>query len=187
MHTKQHCRHQWYGLFGNSKYYNYMVSANGVKEKHGNDYSQDYFTDYIANKSIDFLENHFGNDATSSGPIFMMMGTPACHGPNDQAPQYAQTYAGMTAPRIPSWNKAPQKDKNYMMREILPMDEAHINVSDVYFQRRWSVLRSVDDMVERIVHSLDSLGELDNTYFIYTSDVSEPCMICGFITHFSRF
>jgi hypothetical protein len=33
-----------------------------------------------------------------------MMGTPASHGPNDPAPQYEESYAGLKAPRLPSWN-----------------------------------------------------------------------------------
>ena len=48
--------------------------------------------------------------------------------------------------------------------------QAHANVSDVFFQRRWSVLRSVDDMVERIVRQLDAAGALASTYIVYTGD-----------------
>ena len=122
------------------------MSNNGVEEKHGNDYTLDYFTDRLANRTLEFMKN-----ATAQGdvPFFVMVGTPACHGPNDQAPQYNQTYAGRVAPRLPSWNKAPQPDKHWLLRQIIPMDSGHANVSDVYFQRRWSVLRSVDDLVER--------------------------------------
>lgn len=163
---------QWYGLVGNSKYYNYTVSNNGAAEAHGDKYADDYFTDYLANKSLAFLRGHFGGGANpdQGGPVFMMVATPACHGPNDPAPQYEETYAGRTSPRLPSWNKAPQPDKHYMMRQIVPMDETHINVSDVFFQRRWSVLRSVDDMVERLALELQSLGQFDSTTWIYTSD-----------------
>ena len=41
---------------------------------------------------------------------------------------------------------------------------------DIFYQRRWSVLRSVDDMVERLVESMTAAGVWDNTYFVYTSD-----------------
>lgn len=151
---------------GNSKYYNYVVSNNGVAEKHGHDYDKDYFTDRICNKSLEFL----GTAISAKKPFLIMLGTPASHGPNEPAPQYAETYAGRLAPRLPSWNKAPQPDKHALLRKIVPMTERHINVSDVFFQRRWSVLRSVDDLVERLVTALTDAGVFDDTYFIYSSD-----------------
>ena len=165
---------QWFGLKGNSRYYGYVVSNNGRPERHRNDYAADYFTDYIANKSLAFLDDHFDgggkNTAEAAGPVFMMMATPASHSPNDPAPQYMQKYAGRRAPRLPSWNVAPSPDKNGIMQTIVPMDEGHANVSDVYFQRRWSVLHSVDDMVERLHEKLEALGQLENTFFMFSSD-----------------
>ena len=53
--------------------------------------------------------------------------------------------------KVPSWNLAPQPNKHWLLRQIVPMDAVRINVSDIFYQRRWSVLRSVDDMVERLV------------------------------------
>ena len=47
----------WLGLVGNSQYYNYAVSDNGVKVQHGSDYATDYFTDVVANRSYSFLAN----------------------------------------------------------------------------------------------------------------------------------
>eukprot|EP00494_Astrolonche_serrata_P022827 UN23084 len=35
----------WLGLKGNSVYYNYVLSNNGVAEQHGNNYEKDYLTD----------------------------------------------------------------------------------------------------------------------------------------------
>ena len=115
---------QWYGLVGNSKYYDYTVcTTGGGNETHGNDYATDYFTDRLANRTLEFLENV----TTTKTPFFAMVGTPASHGPNDPAPQYSETYAGMRSPRLPSWNLAPNPDKHYLLRHILPMDEQHAN------------------------------------------------------------
>lgn len=157
---------QWLGLVGNSKYWNYSISNNGVEEKHGHDYSVDYYTDLVANQSLAFLKNATDNAL----PFFMMLGTPASHGNNDPAPQYEQSYAGRTAPRSASWNKAPQPDKHWLLRSVQPMDANHINVSDVYYQRRFSVLRSVDDLVVRLMAALEQSQQLDNTYILYSSD-----------------
>jgi len=77
------------------RYYDYTVSNNGVAEKHGNDYALDYFTDRLANRSLEFIRNV--TTAKTRVPFFMMIGTPAPHGPNDPAPQYATAYAGMYA------------------------------------------------------------------------------------------
>lgn len=37
----------WLGLVGNSRYYNYSLSDNGKKVKHGDEYSSDYLTDVL--------------------------------------------------------------------------------------------------------------------------------------------
>jgi arylsulfatase A-like enzyme len=123
---------RWYGLVGNSKYYGYTVcTGNNGSEVHGQDYATDYFTDRIANRTLEFL----ANVTAHKSPFFAMTGTPASHGPNDPAPQYSETYANMKSPRLPSWNVAPNPDKHYLLRHVLPMDEQHANVSDVFFQR----------------------------------------------------
>jgi len=50
------------------------------------------------------------------------------------------------------------------------MDAQHINNSDMTFQDRWRCLQSVDDLVERLVQTLEAKDELDNTYIVYTGD-----------------
>uniref|UniRef100_A0A4W4HAF3 N-acetylglucosamine-6-sulfatase n=1 Tax=Electrophorus electricus TaxID=8005 RepID=A0A4W4HAF3_ELEEL len=63
---------QWHALVGNSKYYNYTLSANGKAEIHGDNYEKDYLTDLIdkhwllrqpvnpmLNSSIDYLDNAY--------------------------------------------------------------------------------------------------------------------------------
>lgn len=41
---------------------------------------------------------------------------------------------------------------------------------DTYFQQRWETLLAVDDLVSDVIQTLEQMGELDNTYVIYTSD-----------------
>ncbi|KAG5845724.1 hypothetical protein ANANG_G00142280 [Anguilla anguilla] len=62
----------WFALERNSKYYNYTLSVNGKAQKHGQNYSEDYLTDVLANRSIDFLQYK-----SNYRPFFMMISTPA--------------------------------------------------------------------------------------------------------------
>ena len=77
----------WYGLVGNSKYYNYSLNVNGVLEDHGDDYEKDYLTDNIGRYAIDFLSNR-----ESERPFLMVLALPASHAPFTPAPQYSNEF-----------------------------------------------------------------------------------------------
>uniref|UniRef100_A0A182WAT6 J domain-containing protein n=1 Tax=Anopheles minimus TaxID=112268 RepID=A0A182WAT6_9DIPT len=44
---------QWFGLHGNSRYHNFTITENGKQAF----YSDEYFTDYLNSKAIDYLQN----------------------------------------------------------------------------------------------------------------------------------
>jgi len=90
----------WQGLVGNSRYYDYTLSVNGVAEVHGHDYAADYLTDLALNRTLAFLEANVGGGA----PLFAMVSTPASHGPDAPAPQYSGSLPDVKAPRSPAYN-----------------------------------------------------------------------------------
>ena len=47
---------KWRALIGNSVYYNYTLSIDGEPEVHGEDFEQDYFTNMVRRKGLDFLK-----------------------------------------------------------------------------------------------------------------------------------
>lgn len=49
---------EWYGLVGNSRYYNYTLSVNGQPEKHGDSYGPDYLTDLLVSTCTSLLYPH---------------------------------------------------------------------------------------------------------------------------------
>ncbi|XP_048474570.1 glucosamine (N-acetyl)-6-sulfatase (Sanfilippo disease IIID), b isoform X1 [Rhincodon typus] len=156
---------QWHGLVGNSKYYNYTLSVNGTAEKHGDSYQNDYLTDLIANRSVEFLQSKKPHD-----PFFMMLSTPACHSPWTIAPRYSKSYNFTKAPRHGSFN-VHGKDKHWLLRQAkTPMKNTSIDFLDSVFRKRWQTLLSVDDLVEKVVKKLEEVKELNNTYIFYTSD-----------------
>lgn len=82
-----------------------------------------------------------------------MIAPPACHSPFTSAPQFAGKFSGRRAPRWPSFNRHPGRDKHWLVRQgpegPLPADIVD-KVDDV-FRQRWRTLLSVDRMVRTLL------------------------------------
>ncbi|RWS10416.1 hypothetical protein B4U79_10786, partial [Dinothrombium tinctorium] len=159
---------EWSALIRNSRFYNYTLNINGKKVKHGDNYYMDYFPDLITNSSLAFLRHskrHFPDK-----PFLMVLGYPSPHGPEDAAPQYQHLFHNVTTHRTASWDYAPNPDKQWLLRHTRQMEQIHIDFTDLLHTKRLQTLQSVDDAVEKLYNELSSLGELNNTYILYTSD-----------------
>ncbi|XP_017848253.1 extracellular sulfatase SULF-1 homolog isoform X2 [Drosophila busckii] len=159
---------EWGGLIMNSKYYNYSINLNGQKIKHGFDFAKDYYPDLIANDSIAFLRS--SKQQNQRKPVLLTMSFPAPHGPEDSAPQYRHLFFNVTTHHTPSYDHAPNPDKQWILRATNRMQPVHKRFTNLLMTKRLQTLQSVDVAVERIFHELKALGELDNTYIVYTSD-----------------
>ncbi|XP_059479591.1 extracellular sulfatase SULF-1 homolog isoform X2 [Neocloeon triangulifer] len=159
---------EWAALIMNSRYYNYSINVNGQRIKHGNDYAKDYYTDLIANDSIAFLKQ--SKQTFSKKPVMLVMSFPAPHGPEDSAPQYSDMFFNVTAHHTPSYNYAPNPDKQWILRVTNKMQPIHKQFTDLLMTKRLQTLQSVDAAVKRVYETLLDLGELENTYIFYTSD-----------------
>ncbi|KAK2175835.1 hypothetical protein NP493_703g00014 [Ridgeia piscesae] len=159
---------EWMGLIRNSRFYNYSVNFNGRKEKHKDDYNNDYLTDLITNNSLTFLER--SKQFFPDRPVAMVLSMPAPHGPEDAAPQYQHKFKNVTTHRTPSWNFAPNPDKQWILQFTGKMEPIQVSFTDLLHRKRLQTLQSVDSAVQRVYDELRRLGELSNTYFIYTSD-----------------
>ncbi|XP_020282354.1 extracellular sulfatase SULF-1 homolog isoform X2 [Pseudomyrmex gracilis] len=159
---------EWGGLIMNSRYYNYSVNMNGKKIKHGFEYSRDYYPDLIANDSVVFLRQSKHNFARK--PVMLVASFPAPHGPEDSAPQFSHLFFNVTTHHTPAYDFAPNPDKQWILQVTQKMQPIHKQFTDLLMTKRLQTLQSVDAAVERIYQELKDLGELDNTYIIYTSD-----------------
>lgn len=152
---------EWHGLIGNSVYYNYTISNNGVPT-----YSTDqYLTDVIRELAVSYIENQ-----TESAPFLMVVAPPAPHQPFTPAPRHQDMYSNITAVRNPNFNVAAE-DKHWLLRmSPSPLPAASLPELDRVYRQRWQTLLAVDEMVADIVDTLETRGLMDNTYVIYTSD-----------------
>lgn len=86
---------QWFGLHGNSRYYNFTVNENGKTAS----YSNQYFTDYLHHKSIEFLSR-----MNNERPFYAMISPPAPHAPFTPAKRHDKLFPNVKAMRTPNFN-----------------------------------------------------------------------------------
>ena len=159
----------WHGLVGNSRYYNATIIDNGVRTAHGDDPIRDYAPDLFFAHTKAFLSDHLANHKDS--PFLAVLATPSCHGPFTPAVKYRGRFANESAPRTPNYNTS-NEDKQWLMRQLSPItDPAGI---DSQHNNRWETLLSVDDYISEVVGMLTAAGQMDNTYFLYSSDHGAP-------------
>ncbi|WP_374565771.1 sulfatase [Ideonella sp.] len=160
---------EWYSPNGGSPYseFDYDLNENGTTVRYGSADS-DYLTDVISDKAVDFIrrsvEQHAGQ------PFFAYVSTYAPHLPATPAPRHADMFPELQAPRTNSFNEADVSDKPTWVREAPLLSESEIATLDEQYRSRRLSLLAVDEMVKRIVDTLQALGQLDNTYVFFTSD-----------------
>ncbi|VVC87976.1 unnamed protein product [Leptidea sinapis] len=102
----------------------------------------DYYPDLIANDSIAFLRASKRRFARK--PVLLVI--------------------------TPTYDFAPNPDKQWILRVTDKMKPIHRQFTDLLMTKRLQTLQSVDMAVDRVYQELKALGELDNTYLVYTSD-----------------
>ncbi|XP_073948236.1 N-acetylglucosamine-6-sulfatase-like [Choristoneura fumiferana] len=151
---------EWHGLVGNSVYYNYTLSNNGVPT-----YSADlYLTDIIRDLGINYLERQ------KEQPFLMVLAPPAPHQPFTPAERHRGAFGNTTVPRTPHFNIAVE-DKHWLMTmPPSPLPASILPELDRAYSSRWESLLAVDEMVADVMAMLEKNNVMKDTYVIYTSD-----------------
>jgi N-acetylglucosamine-6-sulfatase len=159
----------WHAVSGN--YTSHDLNENGKIVSY--DPGSYYMTDVLADIAVDFIhdpDGHVPSFLLPSRPFFMWLGTTAPHQPADPAPRHANAFSDVSMPRPPSFDEGDVSDKPAWIRDNPPLDPEQIAYAEDLYRKRMQSMLAVDDMIGRLVGELRKSGELDNTYFFFTSD-----------------
>jgi N-acetylglucosamine-6-sulfatase len=154
----------WFAMLP-AKYFNYYVNDNGTRKFFGNSES-DYSTDVLSKETQSFID-----DSDVAGkPFFAYVAPKAPHEPAIPAPRHANTFDGVKAPRLLSFNEEDVGDKPPWIQSRPLASPTQIAEIDATHERRVESLQSVDELVEAVITKLRNVEALDNTYVVFTSD-----------------
>jgi arylsulfatase A-like enzyme len=157
----------WYSPAAGNPYseYNYTLNENGTLTRHGRT-PADYLVDVLSARADDVVRRAAGEGA----PFFLYVAPYAPHQPATPAPRYEDAFPGATAPRVPSFNEADVSDKPAWVRARALLTDQNIAVIDDLYRRRQQSMLAVQDLVVSLIDTLQSTGQLDNTYLFFSSD-----------------
>jgi N-acetylglucosamine-6-sulfatase len=155
-------------------YYNYDVTDNegdttdntGIT-KHFGTRNSDYSTNVLNSQVQEFIR---ANAAPGKPPIFAYAAPYAPHAPATPGPGDKQTFNGLKAPRLPSFNERDVSDKPPWIQSLRRFSSDDIANIDQRHEDRVETLQAVDDLVAAVVRTLGEQGVLSNTYIVFTSD-----------------
>jgi N-acetylglucosamine-6-sulfatase len=123
---------EFYGLHGNSKYFNYTLNENGNIVKYG-DGQDDYYTNVIKRQILNFLSKQ-----TKDKPFIAIASTPSCHAPFTPEDKYKNSLSNLTAPRTRNFNVgANGLDKHWLMTmKPKKLSQATVEKIDEFYRMR---------------------------------------------------
>lgn len=158
---------EWYSPVKGNVYrnFNYTLNENGNPVEYGQA-PEEYATDVISNKAQDFIQRN----VEAGTPFFAFISVFAPHAPSEPAPRHAGLFTDLVHPRTPSFNEEDITDKSQSYNEQDLLSTKEIERMEALYPKRAQSLQAVDEMTVAIVNQLESLGQLENTYIIFTSD-----------------
>jgi len=149
------------------KGYDYNVNENGTVVYRGWR-EEDYSTDYVRRKSVQFIEDAAANDQ----PFFLYVSATAPHFPLPPAKRHViNPYALAPLPQRPNTHEPDVLDKPLWLQSTAPQRLLEsLAWTPVDYRLRQGSLYALDDLVEAVFRKLEETGQLDNTYVVFLSD-----------------
>ena len=159
----------WFVPLQNTSFFDYSVNFNGnnlfyPRSARIAEEPENYRTDIEARRGEEFL--------SQVGPkkFFLFHSAIAPHIPAEAAPRHQEVSRNVAAPRPTSYNEQDVSDKpGWIQRRGLIDPQSRRNL-DGLWRLRWGSMRSVDDLVGRIVARTEAIGQVNRTCYVFTSD-----------------
>jgi len=144
--------------------FDYSLNEDGTLDHYG-DRPQDYLTDVLARKGVDFVDSA----AASGRPFFLELSTFAPHAPYVPAPRDRELFPGLTAPRPPNFDRLPINAPLWL-RDRPPLTREEIAEINEAFRLRVQDVQAIDGLVAAIREALTADGIASDTYIVFSSD-----------------
>lgn len=132
--------------------------------------SDEYATDLLARKSIEWMKRANVSGSQNEGRPWFIYFAPHCpHTPTIPATKYLSACENVTSPRIPNWNWT-NDGYHELVRYQPPITADESILVDDLARRRCQTLLSVDDAHASLVAAVKEVGAWDNTYWVLSSD-----------------
>ncbi len=141
--------------------FNYTLDQDGVQVRYGSQPSN-YLTTVLGRRADDII-------SSTRRPFLLELATFAPHIPATPAPQDAQAFPGLRAPRGANYDRVPLNSPKWL-RRLPPLDARDNARIDAEFRKRAQAVQQVDRTVGNLEQQLRSDGLADNTYFVFSSD-----------------
>lgn len=147
--------------------FNYALNVNGRTVRYGTAES-DYLVDVLTDRATRFIRQTTARNPGS--PFFLYLAPLTPHYPAVPPSRYRDLFPDLSAPRPPSFNEADVSDKPRWLTRKEALSQPQIDAIDALYRDRRRSMVAVEDMVEQVINTLQTLGIDDRTYVFFTSD-----------------
>ncbi|CEJ87402.1 hypothetical protein VHEMI04403 [[Torrubiella] hemipterigena] len=166
--------------------YSYLNSTYQRNKEPPVSYEGHHTADVLAKKAMGFLDEA----ASNSAPFFLGLSPVAPHcnvwenttgdhstekykplffTPPIPADRHKHLFKTVKVPRTHNFNPENPSGVSWMAK-LPKIEDGDVDAYDEFYRARLRTLQSVDELVQDVVHRLEELNILDNTYIIYTTD-----------------
>jgi N-acetylglucosamine-6-sulfatase len=154
----------WDAVGGGYNQYDYALNHDHEVIYHGRR-PDDYLNTVLQGYGLNFISD----SARRHTPFQLEIASFSPHTPSTPAPQDVHSFADVTAPQNPAFNRLPSNPPAWI-RNRRVLSRPTIEAIDEAFRKRVRSVQSVDRMVGALEQRLRETGQARNTVFVFSSD-----------------